>query len=87
MGRISPGPTRWLPGAEERLVSETSNLKPQTYFSGYVQNYASIATPLIDMLKIFPQHKNGKRIGLTRNAPANEPFLKFKRAITDFVPL
>ena len=32
MGRISPGPTRWPPGAERRLVPAKSNLKPQTYF-------------------------------------------------------
>ena len=31
MGRISPGPTRWPPGAERRLVPAKSNLKPQTY--------------------------------------------------------
>ena len=30
MGRISPGPTRWPPGAERRLVPTKSNLKPQT---------------------------------------------------------
>ena len=30
MGRISPGPTRWAPGAERRLVPAKSNLKPQT---------------------------------------------------------
>ena len=30
MGRISPGPTRWPPGAEGRLVPAKSNLKPQT---------------------------------------------------------
>ena len=29
MGRISPGPTRWPPGAERRLVPAKSNLKPQ----------------------------------------------------------
>ena len=28
--RISPGPTRWPPGAERRLVPAKSNLKPQT---------------------------------------------------------
>ena len=32
MGRISPGPTRWPPGAERRLVLAKSNLKPQTTF-------------------------------------------------------
>ena len=57
------------------------------YFSGYVQNYASIATPLIEMLKNLPKHKNGKKIGLTWNASANEAPLKLKRAITDIVPL
>ena len=31
------------------------------YYSGCVQNYASIATPLINMLKDLPKHKNGKR--------------------------
>ena len=31
MGRISPGPTRWPPGAERRLVPAKSNLKPQTH--------------------------------------------------------
>ena len=30
MGRISPGPTRWPPGVERRLVPAKSNLKPQT---------------------------------------------------------
>ena len=54
---------------------------------GYVQNYASIATPLIEMLKNLPKHKNGNTIGLTWNASANEAFLKLKRGITDIVPL
>ena len=35
----------------------------------------------------MPKHKNGKKIGLTWNASANEAFLKLKRAITDIVPL
>ena len=56
------------------------------YYSGYVQNYASIATPLIEMLKNSPKHKNGKKIGLTWNASANEAFLKPKRAIREIVP-
>ena len=30
MGRISPGTTRWPPGAERHLVPANSNLKPQT---------------------------------------------------------
>ena len=57
------------------------------YYSGYVQTYASIATPLIEMLKNWPKHKNGKKIALTWNTAANEAFLKLKRAITDIVPL
>ena len=57
------------------------------YCSGPVQNYASIATPLIEMLKNLPKHENGKRIGLTWNASANEAFLKLKRAIKNIVPL
>ena len=57
------------------------------YYSGYVQNYASIATPLIEMLKNLPKHKNGKKIGLTWNASANKAFLKLKRAFADTVPL
>ena len=59
----------------------------QKYYSGYVQTYASIATPLIEMLKNLPKHKNGKKIGLTWNAKANEAFLQLKRAVTDIVPL
>ena len=34
MGRISPGPTRWPPGAERRLVPAKSNPKPQTPHNG-----------------------------------------------------
>ena len=30
MGRISPGPTSWPPGAKRRLVLAKTNLKPQT---------------------------------------------------------
>ena len=56
------------------------------FYSGYVLNYASIATPLIEMLKNLPKHKNGKKIDLTWNASANEAFLKLKRAIMDIVP-
>ena len=57
------------------------------HYSGYVHNNASIATPLIEMLKKLPKHKNGKKIGLTWNASANEAFLKLKLATTDIVPL
>ena len=56
-------------------------------YSGYVQNYASIATPLIQMLKNLPKQENGKKIGLTWNASADEAFWKLKHAITDIVPL
>ena len=56
------------------------------YCSVYVQNYDSIATLLIEMLKILPKHKNRKKIGLTWNTSANEAFLKLKRAITNVVP-
>ena len=34
------------------------------YNSGYVQNYSSIGISSIQMLKIVPKHKNGKKIGL-----------------------
>ena len=57
------------------------------YYPGYVQNYASIATRLIEMLKNLREHKNGKKIGLTWNASANEAIVKLKRAITDCFPL
>ena len=42
MGRISPGPTRWPPGAERRLVPAKSNLKPQT-FGGLVWVWVGLA--------------------------------------------
>ena len=54
---------------------------------GLCPNHASIATPLIEMLKNLPEHKIEKKIGLTWNASANEAFLKLKRAITDIAPL
>ena len=38
MGRISPGPTRWPPGAERRLVPAKSNLKPQTDWGAHGGN-------------------------------------------------
>ena len=57
------------------------------YYSGYVQIYACIATPLIEMLKNLPKPENGKKIGLTWNASPNEAFLKLKPAITDIIPL
>ena len=36
VGRISPGPTRWPPGAERRLVPTKSNLKPQTHYVCFI---------------------------------------------------
>ena len=33
MGRISPGPTRWPPGAKRHLVPAKSNFKPKTSVS------------------------------------------------------
>ena len=55
--------------------------------SGYVQNYASMATPLINMLRDVPKHKNAKTTGLMWNASDNEASLQLKRAITDIVCL
>ena len=43
MGRISPGPTRWPPGTEKRLVPAKSNLKPQT--SDKVANAKCLGMP------------------------------------------
>ena len=48
------------------------------YYLGFVENYASIATPLIEMLKNVPKHKNGNKIGVTSNSSVNEAFLKPK---------
>ena len=75
--REKPDNVRQLPGF----------LGLANHYSGYVKTYASIATPLIQMSKNLPRHKNGKKIGLTWNASANEAFFKVKRAITDIVPL
>ena len=72
-----PGNVHGLSGSSGRAI----------HFFGCVQNYASIATPLISMLKDLPKHKNGKKIGLTWNALANAAFLTVKRAITHIVPL
>ena len=38
VARISPGSTRWLPGAERRLVPENTNHKPQTAISEATQS-------------------------------------------------
>ena len=56
------------------------------YYSRYVQNYASMATLLINMLEDLPKHKSRKTIDLTWNSSANEALLKVSRAITDIVP-
>ena len=42
------------------------------YYSGYVKNYASIATPSINVLKHLPKLNNGGESGLTLNASAHE---------------
>ena len=76
---------RW--GKPENFRDLRGFLGLSNHSSGYVQNYASIATPLIEMLKNLPKHKNGKKMGLTWNASAKEAFLKLKRAITDIVCL
>ena len=87
--RPAPGkmvaPERWEIPDNLRELRGFSGLA--NYYSGYVQIYASIATPWIEMLRNLPEHKNGKTIGLTWNASAKEVFLKLKRAITDIVPL
>ena len=57
------------------------------YHSDYVKNYASIATPLIEMLKNLPKHTKGKKIGQMGNASAEGAFLKLKRVITDIFSL
>ena len=49
MGRISPGPTRWPPGAERRLVPAKSNLKPQTH----TLHYTPVRTLLCRLPKII----------------------------------
>ena len=55
MGRISPGPTRWPPGAERRLVPAKSNLKPQTIHYRPLSkeeksHFTSLSKPLNDWL-------------------------------------
>ena len=65
MGRISPGPTRWPPGAERRLVPAKSNLKPQTYCdnSGIVYEQSTKWTTrvvLFDALGLKDSKSQGK---------------------------
>ena len=50
---------RW--GKRDNVRELRGFLGLANYYSGYVKSYASIATPLIDMLKNFPGHKNGIR--------------------------
>ena len=54
---------RWQKPDDDRELRGL--LRLANYYSGYVQNYAFIATPLIEMLKNLPKHRNGKKIGLT----------------------
>ena len=57
------------------------------YYSGYVPKSASIATLISDGMKNLLKHINGRKIGLTWNASANEAFSRLKRGITGIVPL
>ena len=55
MGRISPGPTRWPPGAERRLVPAKSNLKPPTithYLLPCVRCLLSLSLALSSLLHL-----------------------------------
>ena len=61
--RPAPGKMLALERWEKRdNVSELRGFLGLTnYYSRYVQNYASIATPMIEMLRNLPKHKNRKR--------------------------
>ena len=59
MGRISPGPTRWPPGAERRLVPAKSNLKPQT--SDDEPPSMTSASPSEDDDPEDPENPSGKK--------------------------
>ena len=52
MGRISPGPTRWPPGAEKRLVPAKSNLKPHQTFAHEVLARLQVASPELILLLV-----------------------------------
>ena len=54
---------RWEKPGNVRKLRGSSQLA--NYYSGYVRNSASVATPLIELLKNLPKHNNGKKIGLT----------------------
>ena len=69
------------------FVSSGGSWGLPTIFQGMSKKHASIATPLIEMLKNLLKHKNWTRIGLSWNSSAHEAFLKLKGAITDIVPL
>ena len=73
-GNVLENGTRWpVPG---KLLELERWTKPDdvreirvflglaNYFSGYVQNYASIGTPLINMWKHSSKHKNGQKIAV-----------------------
>ena len=47
MGRISPGPTTWPPGAERRLVPAKSNHKPQTFVLSRLSSSGPVVRPLL----------------------------------------
>ena len=64
MGRISPGPTRWPPGAERRLVPAKSNLKPQTLL-------LMLPTDLAAAPRQEPDGCDGLRVGWEAVADGN----------------
>ena len=47
MGRISPSPTTWPPGAKRRLVPAKSNLKPQTQRSFHARGATLAGLPVV----------------------------------------
>ena len=61
MGRISPGPTRWPPGAERRLVPAKSNLKPQTPRA--VGTGVRVRGPALSPWPVFPVFLRGGQPG------------------------
>ena len=77
-GTCEPAPGKML--ALERWI-KPDNLRElrglfglANYYLGYVHRYATMASPLIDMLKNLPNHKNGKKMGRTSNVLANDAF-------------
>ena len=86
-GTRRPAPGKMLALERWQKPDNVRELRGFLGLAKYVQNYASIATPLIELLKNLPKHKNGKNMGLMWNASATEAFLKLKRGITDIVPI